>query len=139
MTHRTHTGVIRQHDPANAITAHTAFTPRIAQRDLDRARTPGNEIRQLPFPDPEQTLVYVRRIDIVPLDDVQAGYVTRVFGRGGGHESIFGLEQASHDVERGGLPDRLCLWRNQHVFMEVTKGYAKNLPTLSISSPVKGV
>ena len=116
-THRSHTRVICQHDPADPVpllaTGDLArlFTLEalLGQGDLYTGRSPGDKSRELPLPYAQQALVHVRRVDVAR-DDVEARDVARILAARRADQPVLGLEQAAHHVERRRLADALGLW-----------------------------
>ena len=93
-TYRCHTRMISHHNSTNSI----PHRPLPCESHLNARRTPRYKVRQLPLSDPQQRLVHVGRVHVAG-DDVQAGDVTGGFCRCCRDHTVFGLEQAAHDVE----------------------------------------
>lgn len=130
-THRGDAGVVGHHEPADPVGGgQVGRLP--GQGHLDAGGAPGDEVGQLPLPDPLQALVHLGghrggggRLSSTPagprverrgltylcgihlaLDDVEDGDVA-VVGLpvpAGGHHHVLGLQQPPHHVQDRGLP-----------------------------------
>lgn len=99
--------MVCQHETTHTVAGRDVGTP-LRQRNLDTCRSPGDECRQTPLADTEQTLVHVCRVNLT-LDDVENGDVAAFLARLRRHHAVLGLQQTAHHVQHRRLAHSLGL------------------------------
>ena len=62
-TDRSNAGVVGKHEAAHAVIRLHVWRS-AGERDLDRCRAPGDEVRELPLPDAEERLVHLCEVPL---------------------------------------------------------------------------
>lgn len=79
----------------------------LGDRYLNGGRSPADKIGELPLSDPLKTLVNLRRINF-SLNDVHNRDVLSFF-RLSAHHNVLRLQESSHNIQHGRLPDSVNL------------------------------
>jgi hypothetical protein len=108
VTDRSNAGVVCKHETAYTV-VHWNVRTLLRESHLNARRTPGDECSKTTFSDTEQTLVNVCGINL-SLDDVEDGDIATLFAGVGRDHAVLWLKETTHDVEHGGLADRLGLF-----------------------------